>query len=75
MREVNETAALEPEEVEIKQPKHLEFGRFYAAWTFVTRDWWEFHVLPCFDITSSRLFAGWLFFAIQYTWRNERGAE
>lgn len=73
----DETTVIElhPQEETYPPPKRWYFGRFCLAWTFVCRDWWEFHVLPFFDITDYRIFAGWLFFTIQYKWRKEGGEE
>jgi len=73
MREYCETTIPDLPEEESQQPKHLSFGRFYAAFTFVNRKWWEFHVLPFLDISTSRIFAGWLFFAVEFDLRAKGG--
>ena len=47
----------------IKEWKH--FGLYF---TCADRGW-EFHFLPFFDISSWRIFGGWLCFTFQYTFR------
>lgn len=55
--------------------KQLRFGRITITWTYVSRGWWELHILPFFDISESRVLFGWLLVTVDIDTQAEGGQE